>query len=217
VPVTRRRAAVGLGLLALFAVGAAVAPERVFARLRWAVDSPWFPLLLVGLYAVRPFLAWPILVLSALVGFRYGPTVGVPVALAGAVATSLIPYAAGRRAAAGVATGGALGQLVAGSERYFAAAGDLRGVVAARLVPTPAEAISAAAGMGGVSLGAFALGTAVGELPWVVAAVVAGSSARRLAAAGFRPDPGLVAALLAAGLLLLAAPAYRIYREWAGT
>lgn len=211
-PVTRRRAALGVGLLGLFALGAAVSPDAAVARARGLLSSPWFPLLLAAGYLVRPFLAWPITALSVLVGYRYGLLLGVPLALAGAVATSLIPYAAGRRADLGE---GLLARAGTASERFFGTAGDLRGVVAARLAPTPAEAVSAGAGTAGVPVGAFALGTVLGELPWTVAAVAVGRSARSVdgLALSSATDPALVGGGVLAALLLLAGPAYRHVRE----
>lgn len=216
-----RRAAVGL-----FVVGAAAAVLVVdggaAAAVRGVVASPWFPAVLVALYLVRPFLAWPITALSALVGYAYGVTVGVPVALAGAVATSLLPYAAGRwlrdpdpgASVGGTGTPGvvdrAVAWLAASGERFFAAAGDVRGVVAARLAPTPAEPVSAGAGVARVSLPAFVAGTLVGELPWTLAAVSVGASLDSLDG-GLRvpADPLLVAGCLLAAALLLAGPTYR--------
>lgn len=200
------RYAAGVAAAVLVAVAVLVRPSYALDALRATVASPWFPLLLVGLYAVRPFLAWPISVLSALVGFKYGLLVGVPVALAGAVATSIPAFLAGRRAPR---EGGLLGRFGAGSTRYFGAAGDLRGVVAARLAPTPPEAISAAAGAGGVSYRDFAVGTLLGELPWVIAAVALGSSLDAFTVSGANVDPVFVAAGVLAALVLLAPAAYR--------
>lgn len=204
------------GLLATAAIGALVAlglllsPATVAERSRGLLYSPWFPLLLVGLYLVRPALAWPITAISVLVGFRYGFVVGLPVALVGAVGTSLLPYAAARclRPESGWA-----GRATDGSERFFRAAGDARGVAAARLAPTPAEAISAAAGVARVPVVAFVAGTLVGELPWTVAAVLAGASMGELGTGGPVVDPRLVLAGLVAAALVLAGPAYRVVRD----
>ncbi|MFB6266417.1 MAG: TVP38/TMEM64 family protein [Halodesulfurarchaeum sp.] len=208
--VFRRRAAVGLGLLALLGVGVVLSPEVVLNHLRRLLASPWFPLLLLGLYLVRPVLAWPITLLSALVGFKYGVVVGLPIALSGVVGTSLIPYAAGRRFDPG---GPILGRFVGGSQRYFRTAGTIRGVVAARLAPTPAEPVSVAAGLGGVPTAHFVLGTLLGELPWTVAAVVVGHSLQTFAVSAVRIDLRLVVVGLAGAVLLLARPAYRLLRE----
>lgn len=199
----------GLAVAGLVGAGVLLSPGDAVDALGGVLASPWFPVVLVGLYAVRPFLAWPITALSLLVGYRYGVVVGLPIALAGAVGTSLVPYAAGRyyrdRA-------GPFAWAVDGSRRYFDATGGLRGVVAARLAPTPAEPVSVAAGAGRVSVGAFALGTAVGELPWTVAALLAGQSLSGFSLAASAASPWLLAGGLLAAGLLLAGPAYRALR-----
>jgi uncharacterized membrane protein YdjX (TVP38/TMEM64 family) len=202
---TRRRAAAGLLVAALLAAGALASPERVRPALAALLASQRFPVALVGLYLLRPLVAWPVMALSALVGYRYGLVLGVPVALAGAALTSLLPFAAGRRFSP---DDGLLERVSSGSERFFAATGDLRGVAAARLAPAPAEAISVAAGTAGVSTAAFVAGTLVGELPWTVAAVLAGASMRRVALAP-SVDPAWYAGAGLAAALLLAGPAYR--------
>lgn len=203
---TRRRLALGAGLALLVALALVVSPAAVLARTRALVFSPWFPLVLVGLYLLRPFVAWPISLLSALVGYRYGLAVGLPLALAGTVFTSLPPYLAGRWLSPGE---GLLGRLTDGSRRYFGETGHLRGLVAARLAPTPAEATSTAAGATGISGPVFTLGTLVGEFPWTVAAVLAGSSLATFDPASLGPDPRLVFAAVVVAALLLAGPTYR--------
>jgi uncharacterized membrane protein YdjX (TVP38/TMEM64 family) len=204
---TRRQIAAGLTVAGLLTVGFLLSPRAAFEVLRTYLYSPWWPLLLVGLYLIRPLLAWPITALSVVVGYRYGLGIGVPIALLGAVGTSLLPYAFGRyyRDRAGPFAG-----WIAGSKRFFAATGDIRGIIAVRLAPTPAEPVSIAAGTGRVRVPAFMVGTAIGELPWTVAAVLAGHSLNRLSIATVAAvDPWVfVAGLMAAGLLL-AGPAYR--------
>jgi len=207
---SRRRVAAGAVALAMLSGWLLLSPATAVARIEGVLLGPWFPLVLVGLYLVRPLLAWPITLLSALVGFRYGVAIGLPVALVGAVVTSLPPFAAGRRV---TDAGGLWGRLADGSRRYFDSTGGLRGVVAARLAPTPAEPVSAAAGAAGVPTAAFVAGTVVGELPWTVAAVVAGASMGDLALAGAAPGPWLIAGGLVAAAALLAGPAYRYARE----
>lgn len=208
----RRHVVAGAIVSALLVLGVVLSPGAAVERLRMALHSPLFPAVLVGLYVLRPLLAWPITALSVLVGYRYGLAVGVPLALAGAVATSLLPYAVARYFGD---DDGLLGWAQSGSEQFFAASGDLRGVIAARLAPTPAEVISVAAGIGRVSVSAFMVGTAVGELPWTIAAVFAGHSMRRLSISGVETvDPALVVGCGLAGALLLSGPAYRLFGEW---
>lgn len=207
----RRPLVAGAVLATLLAIGFVLSPASAVENTRSLLNGPWFPLVLVGLYLLRPFLAWPISALSILVGFRYGPMIGFPIAMTGAIATSLIPFGVARYLPTGT---GLLGRAADGSERYFAATGDLRGVVAARLAPVPAEVISAGAGFGRVSIGAFVIGTAIGETPWVLAAVLAGHSLERLALAGVDTvAPHVVAIGLLGGLVLLAGPTYRVLRE----
>lgn len=203
-----KRYAAGVAVAALLAVAVVVRPDRALGALRAALASPWFPALLVGLYVVRPLLGWPISLLSALVGFQYGLLVGVPVALAGAVATSLPAYAAGRYAPT---DGRLFGRFSDGSTRYFAAAGDLRGLVAARLAPTHPEPVSAAAGAGGVTLRSFTAGTLLGELPWVVGAVAVGSGLDAFTMTATDLDPALVAGGVLVAVALLAPVAYRAW------
>ncbi|WP_232686138.1 TVP38/TMEM64 family protein [Halobacterium zhouii] len=205
-----KRYAFGGALAVLLVVAVVFRPDRALGVLRAAVTSPWFPVFLVGLYAVRPFLGWPISLLSALVGYRYGVVVGVPLALVGAVATSLPPFYAGARAPA---DGRLFGRFVDGSERYFEATGGLRGLVAARFAPTPPEAVSAAAGAGGLTLRSFALGTLVGELPWVVAMVALGSGLDAFTVDAAELDWRLVAGGVLACALLVSPVAYRAWRE----
>ena len=204
-----KRYVLGGVLAALLVVAAVFRPDRALGVLRAAAASPWFPAFLLALYAIRPFLGWPISLLSALVGYEYGVLVGVPVALAGSVATSLPPFYAGAKAPA---DGRLFGRFTDGSERYFEAAGGLRGLVAARLAPTPPEAVSAAAGAGGLTLRLFVLGTLLGELPWVVAMVALGSGLDAFTVDAAELDWRLVAGGVLAGALLLGPVAYRAWR-----
>ncbi|QLC32954.1 TVP38/TMEM64 family protein [Halarchaeum sp. CBA1220] len=205
-----RHAAVVCGLVALVALALLASPSAVLGHVRALLASPWFPLVLLALYLARPFLAWPITVLSALCGYQYGFLVGLPLALCGAVATSLLPYYAARSLSPDWPL---VGRFRDGSARFFDAAGGLRGVVAARLAPTPAEAISGAAGAARVPVGVFALGTAIGELPWTVAAVAVGVGLDSFTATAVHFDPRLAVAIAALGVALLAGPAYAVWRR----
>lgn len=173
-----------------------------------AADPLLFGCAVVFLYALRPLVLWPTTLVAVAVGYGFGIGLGVPVALVGAVATSLPAFYAGRWVAAGGDCGVAA-RLAHAGNRFFDATGGLRGVVAGRLAPVPADAVSAAAGMGGVRLRALAAGVLVGELPWTVAAVVVGNSLHAISTGGL----GAVGTQLAvvttlAALVLLAGPAY---------
>ena len=204
-----RQQLVGGGILLLFAVVALVsAPESVLSLIERAVENPlWFALALVVLYLVRPILALPTMAAAAVVGYGYGIAVGIPVALLGTTLSSILPYLVGRHFRS---TDGLLGWLCAHGDAYFDVAGDVRGIVAARLAPTPSDPVSYAAGLAQVPLRPFLLGTAIGELHWTILAVVAGASLRELTAGtlpSFSPIV-LIAATLAA-LVVLAGPIHR--------
>ncbi len=168
-----------------------------------------FTLVVVGLYLARPLVAWPMSLCSAVVGYGYGPP-GLPLALAGVLVTCLPPYVLGRYAG----DANALGRVGHAGERFFTRTGGARGVAAARLAPLPADPVSVGAGLSGVGFREYFLGTLVGEIPWTVAAVLAGSSLSTLAVAGLEStkiELALAAGALAA--LALAGPAYEYLRE----
>lgn len=204
---------VALGLGIVIAVGFLVGPGPVIERFQTVLTSPWFPVVLVGLYLVRPFLGWPITALSALVGYKYGLLLGVPIALLGAVGSTLIPYVGMRYFEF---DSGVVGWAAGESEDFFSSAGDFRGMLAARIAPVPAEATSLAAGAADVRLSTFVLGTVVGEIPWAVAAVTIGHSMYRLTVSDISFSPWLIAATVVATLVILAGPAYRFFQHTVG-
>jgi uncharacterized membrane protein YdjX (TVP38/TMEM64 family) len=204
-----RRQAAGFGLLVLVTAASMLAePDRLFAFARGLADRPaLFGGLLVAVYLVRPLFAWPTSLVAVLAGYAYGPVWGFPVALAGTTGSALLPFLVARYVGEG---SGLVARLGDSGERFFAATGDLRGMVASRLAPAPSDPVSAAAGLSGVSTPAFVLGTAVGEIPWTAAAVLAGSSLETLSTAGLASVRWeLVAAAGAVAVALLAGPAYR--------
>jgi len=207
-----RRALAGLAVLAAVVAGAAlVSPDRAVALAAAVADDPLtFGAVLAALYLLRPLFAWPTTLLSLLVGAGLGVTVGVPVALAGIALTTLPTYAATRW----LGVGERFPRARAVGDRYFARTGHLRGTVAGRLVPLPADVVTCGAAMADVRLRTLLLGTVIGEVPWTVAAVVVGSSAGRIAQVGL-DGVGLRLALLTtlSGLVLLAGPAYAVLSD----
>lgn len=202
------RVAVGLALVTVAAAAVLLSPDAVLAHAAWvAADPVRLVAAAVALAVVRPFLAWPTTLLAVVVGFGFG-LAGLPFALSLIVLTSIPPYLFARRY-------GRTGRLAAAGESFVERTGDLRSVVLSRLVPAPSDVVSVGAGVAGVRLRWFALGTAVGETPWAVAGVLAGASAETLAAGdlGTVVDVRLaaVAALVAA---VLATPSlYEWYDE----
>ncbi|SIR81839.1 TVP38/TMEM64 family protein [Natronorubrum thiooxidans] len=207
------------------AVGILVSPTQILEVVASvAADPALFGLLVIGLYLLRPLFALPTTPLAFVVGYGYGVTLGVPIALAGVVTTVVPVFVAARwfdGADMGTSSGplvGWFGRLLERTgttvSRYYEAAGPIRGVIVSRLAPIPSDVSTCAAAISGVQLRELVIGTIIGELPWTVAAVVVGSSAAAVTTGGVG-DLGLtltVACLLAA-LALLAGPVYRTVRS----
>jgi uncharacterized membrane protein YdjX (TVP38/TMEM64 family) len=208
-PATRRQAtglALAVGVVAVASL--AVSPERVLRTVAAAAADPATftgAVLLAAL--VRPVVAWPMTPLVGVVGYVLGAT---PAALALGVAvatgTSVLPYLLARRYRP---SAGLLGRVGDRGATCFETTGDTRGVVAARLAPLPTDVVSYGAGLSAVDARPYLLGTALGEAPWVVAAVLAGSSMGTLTTEGLSAGPPLVVGGLAVGALLLGGPVYR--------
>ncbi len=203
----------GIAIVATIAISAATlrSPKDTFEFVEMLAARPvLLAIALVGLYLVRPLLAWPISALSVLIGFLFGPA-AIPVALGGAVVTTLPAYLLARWLGHEV---GLLARVGDAGEAVRRTTGDLRGIVAVRLAPLPTDPISYAAGIAGVPLRPYVLGTAIGETPWVVAAVLLGASMGRLTTAGVSASPFVLATAVAlAALLVVSRPAYRRLSE----
>lgn len=198
-----RRQVAGLAALVAVVAGAswAFSPATVLGWLAGVTADPVrYGVVLLGVALVRPLLAWPTTLLAIAAGYGYGLP-GIPVGLALITLTTLPAFLLARRADGG--------RVSAAGARFFAATGEFRGVMAARLAPAPSDAVSAAAGVAGVSTSAFVLGTALGELPWAVAGVLAGRSMQTLSTRGFAVGAPLVVGAAALAVLVLAGPAYR--------
>ncbi len=195
---------VGGLLVAAVAIAAwAASPD---GTLRWlarlAADPVRFAAVLLALSLVRPFLAWPTILLAVAAGYGYGLP-GIAVGTALMVVTSVLPYWLARRAG-----GGRIGDA---GERFVDGAGTVRSVAASRLFPAPSDVVSVGAGAARVPFRAFLVGTALGELPWAIAGAVAGASLDSLTAESLSEavDPRLAALAALVGVLLLAGPVYR--------
>jgi len=240
--VNRRHVAVGATIAAVVVLGSALSPDWAIGLLEWlAADPVRFAGALLVVAAVRPFLAWPTTLVAVAVGFGYG-WAGVPFGVLLLTLTALPPYflsRVGRRSFAGgkggdgvtndgesgddesgddEPAGGDVGtsdnRVLEAGERFVGVAGGARTVAATRLFPLPSDAVSIAAGAANVRLGPFLLGTAAGELPWVIAGVAIGVSTDRLVAGDLSVlDPTLFAGMAGVGVLLLAGPFYRAYRR----
>ena len=204
----RRRIAAGAVLAIVVAGALLTSPETVFSRAAWLVADPVRLLgAAVGFAIFRPVLAWPTTLLAVLLGYGFG-FAGFPVALALVTLTSLPPFLLANRL-------GADGDVAAAGAAVVDRAGGIRSVVASRLVPAPSDVVSVAAGVAGVRLPAFVIGTTIGEIPWVLAGTVVGLSAETLTAGAVAEvaDPRLVVAAAVSAVLLLAPTAYDWYLD----
>jgi uncharacterized membrane protein YdjX (TVP38/TMEM64 family) len=205
---TRRRVAAGaiVGVVATAAL--LTSPDVVFARAAWLVADPVrLVVAAVAFAVVRPLLAWPTTLLAVFLGFGLGYA-GFPVALVLVTLTSVPPFLLARRL-------GGDGDVATAGAAVVDRAGGVRSVVASRLIPAPSDVVSVAAGVAGVRLSTFLVGTAVGEVPWVLAGTFVGRSAGTLTAGtvGGVADPRLFAAAATVAALLLAPTAYDWYLE----
>lgn len=208
---TDRAVRMGAGCLLLGAVvvGALlVSPETTLATLATLEGDPLaFTLVAAGLYAIRPLFLWPTTPLAVVVGYGLGVTVGLPLALVGVLVT-VTPVFLAVQWLVPPDDGGGLVRRTA--RRYFETTGPVRGVTAARLAPIPSDVTTAAAAVSGVRYRQLLLGTAIGELPWLVAAVIVGATAQTVAADGLGAVGLSVAvACSLAALVLLTGPALR--------
>lgn len=207
-----RRQVVGMASLGAIAAIAAVlfSPSTVVGYLEHLATHPLqFGLALLAVYLVRPFLLWPVSSLALVLGYVYGPVVALPVAVVGAAVSGLPPFFVARYARTDA---GLFGSVAETGRRLTDAVGETRGVLAARLSPVPGDPISYASGLSEVSLGAFLLGTVVGEVPWALVTVFAGASMRTLSVTGFTLSPAAVIAFAGLGVIVLAGPLYTHFR-----
>ncbi len=203
------RQLIGIAIVGAVAAAAATlsSPKATFESVQLLSARPiLLAIVLVGLYLIRPLLAWPISVLSVFLGYLLGPE-AIPIALLGAVGTTLPAYLLARWVGHDVGVLARVGETGATIRRTT---GDFRGVIAVRLAPLPTDPISYAAGLAGVPLRPYILGTAVGEAPWVVTAVLIGASMGQLTTAGVSVSPLMVVTLLAVSVLFaVSRPAYQ--------
>lgn len=204
----RRLFAGGCTLLGVALAAWVVSPAVAVDAFEELASAPLaFTAVLAVVAVVRPLAAWPTLLLSIAVGYAYG-LVGLPLALIALVLTSLPPYWFGVSAAGS-------GRLTTAGERLLAETGGIRGVASARLFPVPSDVVSVAAGAMSLRLRPFLIGTLLGELPWAVLGILAGSSVDRLATSALSGavEPWLIAGMTALAVFLLAGPSYRFLAD----
>lgn len=210
----------GRSVLALVLVAAAAAAAVVLAREVGIADQltperlrefvrgfgAAAPLVFMGLYALRgAVLVIPASVLSLAGGLAFGPLLGTVYTVVGATGGAVLSYLLARWLGRGFVerilkgSGSRLGALDEGaSEHGFAV------VFFARLIPLiPFDAISLGAGLSGVRVGPFALGTLLGIIPGSFAYNFLGDSVTDVSSPRF---------VLAVALMALVASAPLVWR-----
>ena len=165
--------ALWLLLIALFWLYAQRQEQGVLAILqmwlRQVAEGRWGPLVLTGIFLVRPLLLLPITILNVFAGFLFGPVWGLLYALVATLLSSAIAYALGR----------VLGKPPETSNRKFLHRLRTRSfdtVLTSRLISLPGDLVNYAAGFMRISFWAFILATAIGGLPGLLVSVLAGAS-----------------------------------------
>ena len=200
---------ISLGILAF--VGVVYTPTE-YLPLAQMSDSHWLLLIvgMIGIYLVRPFLLWPLSIFSVFIGYILGFPEGVPVVLLGTLLTCSPPFLLATR----IDEFAYFGQVAKRGASLVETTGELRGMVAARLSPAPADAVSYGAGIAGVSTRSFAVGTLIGELPWAIFYVLLGQSLRTFSAAAVQQtDLRLILLTAVISFLIIARPLYEFVRK----
>ncbi|WP_439025607.1 TVP38/TMEM64 family protein [Haloarchaeobius sp. DT45] len=205
---SRRTALVLLALVSAALVGRTLLEGDVSGLVAAVENDYVFLLALVVAYLIRPFLALPVSLFSLIILLRFG-WLGFPIAIVGTVFTSLPPYLLARRYDGDSVI---IGRFRKFGSDAFDATGGLRGMIAIRLTPTPADVVSYGAGLSNVPVGSFVFGTAIGITPWVLMYMVIAQSAR--AATGTAPvDLRLLAVFAVLAVVLVARPLAKTVRS----
>jgi uncharacterized membrane protein YdjX (TVP38/TMEM64 family) len=174
-------------------------------------ERGWF-LVAVGVtlfYLIRPLVLWPLSFASVFLGYLVGFPCGVPLVLTGTLVTCfplflLADYFQD--------VNDYVSQISATGESIVTTTGELRGMVAVRLSPAPADSVSIGAGLAGVSSWNFALGTLIGELPWAIFYVTIGQSLRSFSSDAVQTvNIKYLLIISSFSILLLARPIYRFF------
>lgn len=190
--------------------------DHLVGPMRMVAASDWAPLATIGIYLVGGLTLFPITVLIAVTAMVFGPWEGVLYSLLGSVAGALIGYAvgwlAGRRAPSiWKMRDGRVARLI----RVFAGNGVI-GIASLRMLPlAPFMLINLAAGAARVPFMDFAIGSALGLGPGIIAFNMMGVQLQQVLTQGRAEDVGVLVALLA-GWFALTLLLQRLINRYAG-
>ncbi len=134
-------------------------------------ESAWGPLLLLGIFLLRPVLLLPITILNVFAGFLFGPVLGFLYAQTATLLSSSIAFILGRFF--GQQTASQLNMQAFGrrlQENSFVT------VLSARLMGVPGDLVNYSAGFLRISFSQFLSATALGGSPGLLMAIFAGAS-----------------------------------------
>lgn len=155
------------------------------------------PLFLFGIYLLRPLLLLPITILTVFSGFLFGAFWGSVYALVATLMSSALAYALGRW----FARNGKTITLESGFRERLRQR-SFETVLIGRLTFVPGDLINYGAGYLRIHMGAFLVATALGGLPGLLIAVLAGASTEgQFDMRAFKLNPAYLLASL--GLLVI--------------
>jgi uncharacterized membrane protein YdjX (TVP38/TMEM64 family) len=182
--------------------------ETALAAGEWIRRQPLSPVLVAVAYILGGLVAFPITLMIIVTVIVFGPWWGLFYALAGSTLSALVVFGTGRLLGHQVVHRFA-GSLLNRLSRKLSASG-LIAVITFRIVPVaPFSVINLIAGVSGIRLRDFAMGTIIGLLPGVLAIVFL---ADRISASLRRPELGSIAAL--AGGIVVAVAGLVGLRRW---
>ncbi len=200
------------GLVALLAIGAVSAWRFIdpIAITRALAGYPAAPLGFIALHIAASLLFIPRMPLAMVAGLLFDTRWGIVWATSGSVAGAVAGFLVARYVNSGLIDPGRLGLLGAQVER-----GGWRAVTMLRLIPVvPHSVANYGLGLTRLPLGAYALGSLLGQLPMTIAYVDLGAAGERLmlGGAGWIAPTFIGFATLALSLLIPAVFHWRVRR-----
>ena len=160
----------------------------------WIRQQPLTPLLVLAAHVAGGLVAFPVTLMVIATVIVFGPLWGTGYSLLGALLSAMATFGAGRLIGQD-AVRRLSGSIVNRISRTLAQSGVLT-IITLRIVPVaPFSIINVVAGVSGIRLRDFVLGTVIGMVPGVAAIAVL---ADRIADSLRRPDLGSITALTAA-------------------
>lgn len=175
------------------------AQPRLIARaLRGMVDSPWLPVILIGVYVLSNAIMFPITVLCLATILALGTHPGLMYATLGSLVAALVTYAIGRRYGAKQVNKLGIRSVDRLSESLRK--GGVVQVTILRLLPlAPFSIVNVMAGAARVRVIPFAVGTILGMLPGNLVFTAFGRQLRQLIANPSSTELAVLGAIMVVG------------------